>query len=105
MRGNIVFATVMLILVLATNSKRVKVVYWSQKVSLGNYFFLRLPDDKGRPGNPSAPIDVNAFCTTNFRSRFAMLGAENHGNTRRDGPTRILCITVDVHVLCSQQLE
>ena len=39
-----------------------------QKVCDGNYFLLRIPDDKGGPGNPSAPIDVNPFRTTNFRS-------------------------------------
>ena len=57
-----------------------------------HYFLLRIPDNKGRPGNPSAPIDVNAFRTTNFRSRSAMHDAEFHGNSRRDSTTRILSI-------------
>ena len=64
-------------------------MYGPQKVSVGNKYLLRIPDDKGGPGNPSAPIDVNAFHTTNFRSRFAMRGAEFHGNSRRDSTTRI----------------
>ena len=49
----------------------------------------------GGPGNPSAPIDVNAFRTINFRSRSAMRDAEIHGNTRRDSTTRILSIDTD----------
>ena len=64
-------------------------MYGPQKVSVGNYYLLRIPDDEGGPGNPSAPIDVNAFRTTNFRSRFAMRGAEFHRNTRHDSTTRI----------------
>ena len=35
-----------------------------QNVNVGSYFLQRIPDDKGGPGNPSAPIDVNAFRTT-----------------------------------------
>ena len=46
----------------------VKVVYVPQKVSIGTYFLLRILYVKGGRGNPSAPIDVNVFCTTNFRS-------------------------------------
>ena len=38
---------------------------------------------------PFSPINVSAFCTTNFQSRFAMRGAECHGNNRRDSTTRI----------------
>ena len=64
-------------------------MFRSQKYGRGDAFWLRIPDDKGGPGNPSAPIDVNAFRTTNFRSRSAMRGAEFHGNTRRDSTTRI----------------
>ena len=62
---------------------------WSQKVCRGNTNMLRFTENKGGPGNSSAPIVVNAFHTTNFRSRFAMRCAENHGNTCRDGPTHI----------------
>ena len=50
-----------------------------------NYILLRIPENKGGPGNPSVPIDVNAFRTTNFRCCSAMRGAEFHGNTGRDG--------------------
>ena len=57
-----------------------------------NYFLLRIPDNKGRGGNPSAAIDVNAFRTTNFRSQSAMRGAEFHGNSRPDSTTHILSI-------------
>ena len=53
---------------------------------------LRFTGDTGGPGKCCAPIDVNAFRTTNFRSQFAMRGAEIHGNTHRDGATRILSI-------------
>ena len=55
-------------------------MYDTQKVSSGNHFLLRIPNDKGGPGNPSAPIDFNAFRATNFWSRFGMRGAEIHGN-------------------------
>ena len=65
---HLVFSPVLLILVLAINSKRVKVLYDPQKVSISNHFWLRIPDHKGGPGNPSAPIAINAFRTTNFRS-------------------------------------
>ena len=79
-------------MVLATNSKRVKVVFRSQKECRGDNILLRFPEDKGGPGNPSAPIHVNTFRTTNIRSSSAMRGAEIHGNKRRDGTTRILSI-------------
>ena len=69
-----------------------KSLFWPQKISFGNNIMLRFPEIKGGPGNPCAPIDVNAFRTTNFRSSLAMCGAKFHGNTRRDGPTRILSI-------------
>ena len=51
----------------------------------GENILLRFPENKGGLGNPSAPIHVNAFSTTNFRSQSAMRGAEFHGNTCRDG--------------------
>ena len=43
---------------------------------------IRSTTNKGGPGNNSAPIDINAVHTTNFRSTSAMRGAEFHGNTR-----------------------
>ena len=67
-------------------------MYGPQNVIIGSYFMLRITDHKEGQRNPSAPIDVNAFRTTNFRSRSAMRGAEFHGNTRRDSTTRILSI-------------
>ena len=73
----------------STNSKRVEVVYWSQQYSRGHRFFVRSTENSGGRGNPLLSTGANAFRTTNFRSRFAMRGAETHGNTRRDGPTRI----------------
>ena len=45
---------------------------------------FRQKDQKGGPENHLIPIGTNAFRTTNFRSRFAMRGAEIHGNTHRD---------------------
>ena len=48
------------------------------------HFSSEITTNKGGPRNPSAPIDVNVFRTTNFRSRFAMRCAEFHGNTLRD---------------------
>ena len=60
-----------------------------QKVSRGETFLVRFTENTGGLGNSSASIDVNAFHTTNFRSQSAMRGAENHGNTHCDGPTRI----------------
>ena len=67
-------------------------MFWSQKGGRGDFILLRFTENTGGPRNHSPPIEVNAFRTTNFRSRFAMRGAEIHGNTRRDGPTRILGI-------------
>ena len=64
-------------------------MFWSQKYGRCDDFWQRNPDHKGGPGNPCAPIDVNAFRTTNFWSRSAMGGDEFHGNTRRDSTTRI----------------
>ena len=46
----------------------------------------------GGRGNPFSAIGVNAKSATNLRSRFAMHGAEIHGNSGRDDPTRILSI-------------
>ena len=48
--------------------ERVKVVFCPQNVKNGNYILLGIPENKGGRGNPSAPIDVNAFRTTDFRS-------------------------------------
>ena len=62
------------------------------KVCRGIYLLLRIPDDRGEPETPTAPIDVNAFHTTNFRSTSAMLGAEFNGNTHCESTTRILSI-------------
>ena len=67
-------------------------MYGPQKVTIGSYFVLRIPSDKGGPGNPSAPIGINAFRTTKFRSLSAMRGTEFHWDTRRDTTTRILSI-------------
>ena len=67
-------------------------MFWPQDVRIGSYFMLRIPDHKGGPGNPSAPIGFNGKSATNFRSRSAMRGAEFHGNSGRDGTTRILSI-------------
>ena len=53
---------------------------------------LRIPADKGRLGNASAPIDVNTFRTTNFRSSSAMCVAEFHRNSHRDSTIHILSI-------------
>ena len=64
-------------------------MYCPQNVKNSNYILLRIPENKGGPGNPSTPIDVNAFRTTNFQSRFALRGAEFHGNNHRDSTTRI----------------
>ena len=55
---------------------------------------LRSTEKSGGPRNPSAPIDVNAFSNTNFRSLCAMRAAEFHGNTRRDSTTHILSIEI-----------
>ena len=64
-------------------------MYWSQKVGRGDYFLQRSAEITGGRSNPFSPIGANAFRTTNFRSRFAMRGAEIHGNTCRDSTTRI----------------
>ena len=87
-----IFVAVLYIFVLATHSKRVKVLYGPQKITIDNYFLLSIPKEEGGPENPSIPIGVNAFRTTNFRSSSAMRGTKFHGNTYRDGPTRILII-------------
>ena len=68
-------------------------MYGPQKVTIGSYFVLRIPYDKGGPGNSSAPIGINAFRTTNFWSLSAMRGTEFHWDTRRDTTTRILSIS------------
>ena len=83
-------------------------LFWLQNVSNDSFFLLRIHDDKGGPGNPSAPIDVNAFRTTNFRSWSDMRGAKFHGNTRGDGPTRIcstLLVLSDLRVLPSEKKD
>ena len=67
-------------------------MFWPKNVNVGSYFLQRIPDDKGGPRNPSAPIDVNAFRTTNFRSSSAMRIAEFPWVTLRDTTTRILSI-------------
>ena len=67
-------------------------MFWSQNVRKDDNILLRFTDNTLGPGNPSTPIDVNMFRTTNFWSRSAMRGAEFHGNTRRDSTTRILSI-------------
>ena len=69
-------------------------MFCSQKVCRGDDILLRSTENTRWPGNLSAPIEVNAFRTTNFRSSSAMRGAEFHGNTRRDSTTRILSIGV-----------
>ena len=75
-------------------------MFRSQKVCRGDNILLRFPENKGGPGNPSAPIDVNAFHTTNIRSSSAMRGAEFHGNTRRDSTTRIRSIGTGPSQFC-----
>ena len=67
-------------------------MFWSQKVGRGDNILLGFTENAGGPRNPSAPIDVNAFRTTNFRSPSAMRGAEIHGNSGRDSTTRIRSI-------------
>ena len=67
-------------------------MYEPQKVSRVDCFLLRIPDHAGGPGNPSAPIGFNGKSATNFQSSSAMRGAEFHGDTRHDGPTRIRSI-------------
>ena len=69
-------------------------MYWPQKFSRGYHFFGEKYRKCRGPGNPFSAIGVNAKSATNFRSSSAMCGAEFHGNTRRDGPTRIHSIAV-----------
>ena len=96
------FAAVGLILVQCTNSKREKVLLRPQNVSRGGYFLVRCTENSGEQGNPLFAIGTNAFRTTNFRSWSAMRGAEFHGNTRRDVPTRIRSIPTGVSpISCS----
>ena len=73
-------------------------MYGPQNVTIDNYLLLRIPDDKGGPGNPYAPIGINAFRTTNFWYRSAMPGAEFHGDTRLDVPTRIPSINLTLKI-------
>ena len=67
-------------------------MFWSQRVCRDDNTVLRFTENRAGPGNPLAPIHVNAFRITNFRSQSAMHGVEFHGNTRRDSTTRILSI-------------
>ena len=67
-------------------------MFWSPKHSRVHHIFIRSTENSGGRGNPFSPIDVNTFRTTNFRSQSAMRGAEFHGNSPRDGPTRIRSI-------------
>ena len=85
MRVNHTFRCRLVNIGLINNSKQVKVVFCSPEHSRGHHIFIRSTKNSGGRGNPFSPIDVNTFCTTNFRSRSAMRGAEFHGNTRRDG--------------------
>ena len=70
-------------------------MFLPQNVCMGSYLMLRIADQKRGSRNPSAPIGVNAFRTTNIRSQSAMRGADFHGNTCRDGPTRIPSIRTE----------
>ena len=79
-------------------------MFWPQKVCRIDHFLLRIPDDMGGPGNPSAPIGFNGKSATNFRSLSAMHVAEFHGNTRRDGPTRIHSIA-ERGVICMRKYD
>ena len=72
-------------------------MYWPQHFSRDDNILLRFIGNTGGPRNSSATIDVNALRTTNFRSLSVMRGAEIHGNTRRDGPTRIRSISRWTH--------
>ena len=75
-------------------------MFWPQIISFRNNIMLRIPADKGGLGNPSAPIDVNMFHTTNFRSSSAMHVAEFHGNSHRDSTTHILSIAeIDIIII------
>ena len=77
-----------------------KLCFGLKKIVGGDNLLLRSTEKSGGRGNPFSAIGVNAYRTTNFRSRFAMRGAEIHGNMRRDGTTRILSI----HCLCNAYL-
>ena len=76
----------------SSKKKKEKVVYWPQMFSRGSHFLLRSTENAGGRGNPFFAIGFNAKSATNFRSSSAMRGAEFHGNTRCDGPTRIRSI-------------
>ena len=67
-------------------------MYWPQNVSRDYNLLIRSIIHEGGPGNPFAPIGFNGKSATNFRSSSAMRGAEFHGNSGRDGTTRILSI-------------
>ena len=60
-------------------------------------------ENSGERGNPFFTISANAFRTTNFRSQFTMRGAEIHGNTCRDGTTRIHSI-LSMRVVLSRRV-
>ena len=64
----LVFAAILLILLLSTDSKREKVLYLPKKDRRRDNFLIKDTTNKGGPGNLSAPIDVIAFRTTNLRS-------------------------------------
>ena len=64
-------------------------MFWPQKDRRGDNFSLRSTEKSGGQGNPFAAIGFNAFRTTNFRSHFAMRGAEFHGDSGRDSTIRI----------------
>ena len=72
-------------------------MYWSQKDGSGDTFLIRSTENSVDPGNPFFATGANAFCTTNFRSRFAMRDAETHGNMRRDSTTLILRIALHIY--------
>ena len=69
---------------------------WPQHFSRGYTFLLRSTENTVGWGNPFSAIGVYAKSATNFRSSFAMCGAQFHRNTRHDSQTRILSITVDL---------
>ena len=72
-------------------------MFWPQKASRVILFGSDKPKIRENRETPLFAIDVNAFRTTNFRSRSAMRGAEFHGNKHCDGPTRIRGIEVSIH--------
>ena len=55
---NLIFAIVLLILVLATYSKRVKVVYWFKEVGRGHRFLLESSANTGGRDNPFSVIII-----------------------------------------------